>query len=168
MGERAPGTGMEPRGPGDSGVAEAEFMRVALAEGRTAEGRTGDNPAVGCVIVHGGRVVAKGHTQSPGGGHAEAWAIRAAEQAGFAVADCDLYVTLEPCSFQGRTPPCSRLILEKRPRRVVVGARDPHPRVRGSGIAELRGAGIEVVEGVLADEVRRALADWFSRWPDLP
>jgi diaminohydroxyphosphoribosylaminopyrimidine deaminase/5-amino-6-(5-phosphoribosylamino)uracil reductase len=148
------------------GMGDAEFMREAIAVGRDVEGHTGDNPAVGCVVVHAGRIVARGGTQPPGSCHAEAWAIRAAEEAGVPIAECDLYVTLEPCSFHGRTPACSKLITQKRPRRVVVGSRDPHPRVRGSGIDELRAAGIDVVEGVLADEVRAALRDWFARWPD--
>lgn len=147
-------------------MGDQEYMREAIAMGRSVEGRTGDNPAVGCVVVRDGRIVARGGTQPPGGCHAEAWAIRAAEEAGVSIADCELFVTLEPCSFHGRTPACSTLIAQKRPRRVVVAIRDPHPRVRGSGIGELRAAGIEVVEGVLADEVRAALRDWFAKWPD--
>lgn len=147
-------------------MGDQEYMREAIAMGRSVEGRTGDNPAVGCVVVREGRIVARGGTQPPGGCHAEAWAIRAAEEAGVSIAECELFVTLEPCSFHGRTPACSTLIARKRPRRVVVAIRDPHPRVRGSGIGELRAAGIEVVEGVLADEVRAALRDWFARWPD--
>lgn len=147
-------------------MGDQEYMREAIAVGRAVEGRTGDNPAVGCVLVLNGRIVARGGTQPPGSCHAEAWAIRAAEDAGVAIAECDLYVTLEPCSFHGRTPACSALIAQKHPRRVIVGSRDPHPRVRGSGIGELRAAGIEVVEGVLAEEVRAALAGWFARWPE--
>jgi diaminohydroxyphosphoribosylaminopyrimidine deaminase/5-amino-6-(5-phosphoribosylamino)uracil reductase len=147
-------------------MGDVEFMREALAVGRSVEGQTGDNPAVGCVVVHNGKIVSRGGTQPPGSCHAEAWAIRKAEEAGIRIADCELYVTLEPCSFHGRTPACSKLIVEKRPRRVVVGSRDPHPRVRGSGIGELRAAGIRVDEGVLAEEVRVALRDWFSRWPE--
>lgn len=147
-------------------MTDLEFMREALAVGRTVVGHTGDNPAVGCVLVRDGQIVAKGGTRPPGGCHAEAWAIRAAEQAGIPISACDLYVTLEPCSFHGRTPACSKLIAGKHPRRVIVGTRDPHPRVRGAGIRELRGAGVEVVEGVLADEVRFALRDWFARWPE--
>ncbi len=147
-------------------MGDQEYMREAIAVARTVEGRTGDNPAVGCVLVRNGQIVARGGTQPPGSCHAEAWAIRSAEESGVSIAECDLYVTLEPCSFHGRTPACSRLIAQKHPRRVIVGSRDPHPRVRGSGIGELRAAGIEVVEGVLADEVRRSLADWFAKWPE--
>lgn len=149
----------------NSQIAEEDirFMREALAEGRQAEGRTGDNPSVGCVLVKDGAVVGRGATQPPGRAHAEVMAVQAAEQAGHAISDCDFYVTLEPCTFQGRTPPCSRLLVEKMPRRVIVGMRDPHPLVRGAGIAELRGAGIEVVEGVLAEEVSLMLAAWSAR-----
>lgn len=138
-------------------------MREALGEGRKAEGHTGDNPSVGCVLVKGGVIVARGATQPPGGAHAEVMAIHAAEEAGHAISDCDFYVTLEPCTFQGRTPPCSALLVEKRPRRVIVGMRDPHPRVRGAGIAEMRAAGIEVVEGILAEEITAMLAAWTDR-----
>ncbi len=140
------------------------FMRAALDAGRSVAGTTGDNPPVGCVIVRDGRIVATGATRPPGGPHAEVVAIEAAEAAGHAVAGGEVYVILEPCSFTGRTPPCSRLIVAKRPRRVVVGVRDPHPRVRGAGIAELRAAGIEVVTGVLAAQVREFLAAWLARY----
>jgi diaminohydroxyphosphoribosylaminopyrimidine deaminase/5-amino-6-(5-phosphoribosylamino)uracil reductase len=143
---------------------DERFMQAALDAARAVAGQTGDNPPVGCVIVRDGRVVASGATQPPGGAHAEVMAIRAAETAGLSVTGAELYVILEPCSFTGRTPPCSRLLVETRPRRVVVGLRDPHPRVRGAGIAELRAAGIEVVEGVLAAPIRELLAGWLTRF----
>lgn len=147
---------------------DARWMRRALAAAARVAGQTGDNPAVGCVIVCAGVAVAEGSTQPPPGPHAEVVAIRAAEAAGIELADCDLYVTLEPCAFQGRTPPCARLIVEKRPRRVVVALRDPHPRVKGAGLRELRAAGIEVVEGVLAEEAARGLRDWLERFHGAP
>jgi diaminohydroxyphosphoribosylaminopyrimidine deaminase/5-amino-6-(5-phosphoribosylamino)uracil reductase len=143
---------------------DERFMQAALEAARTVVGRTGDNPPVGCVVVHGEAVVATGATQPPGGSHAEVMALRAAEASGLPVAEMELYVILEPCSFTGRTPPCSRLLVAKRPRRVVVGVRDPHPLVRGSGIAELRAAGIEVEEGVLARPIREFLAGWLQRF----
>ncbi len=139
-------------------------MRLALDAGRSVQGRTGDNPPVGCVIVQDGRVVATGATQPPGGSHAEVMAVRAAEATGLEVAGADVYVTLEPCTFTGRTPPCAELIIAKRPRRVVIGIRDPHPRVRGGGVRALRAAGIEVVEGVLAEPVRAFLDAWVARF----
>jgi diaminohydroxyphosphoribosylaminopyrimidine deaminase/5-amino-6-(5-phosphoribosylamino)uracil reductase len=139
-------------------------MRRAIEVARTVEGKTGDNPAVGCVIVRNGRCVAEGATQFPPGPHAEVVAVRALEAQGIRLSECELFVTLEPCSFQGRTPPCSRMLVEKRPRRVVVALRDPHPRVNGSGLAELRDAGIAVVEGVLAEEAAQGLRDWLDRY----
>jgi diaminohydroxyphosphoribosylaminopyrimidine deaminase/5-amino-6-(5-phosphoribosylamino)uracil reductase len=140
---------------------------MALEAGRTVAGKTGDNPSVGCVVVMAGQVVATGATQPPGGFHAEVMALRAAEAAGHALSESELYVTLEPCTFTGRTPPCARLIIEKRPRRVVVGIQDPHPLVNGRGISALRAAGIEVVEGVLAGPIREFLAAWLARFePD--
>lgn len=143
---------------------DESYMLTALELGRTAAGKTGDNPPVGCVIVREGTPIGRGATQPPGGNHAEAMAVLEAEASGHSVAGSDVYVTLEPCAFTGRTPPCSRLLVEKRPRRVIVGIRDPHPQVRGAGIAEMREAGIDVVEGVLADDLRRVLADWLARF----
>lgn len=145
---------------------DERFMQTALEAARSVYGHTGDNPPVGCVLVRGEAVVAIGATQPPGGSHAEVMAVRAAEEAGERLSELELYVILEPCSFTGRTPPCSRLLVEKHPRRVVVGVRDPHPLVRGSGLAELRAAGIEVVEGVLAGPVREFLATWLQRFED--
>jgi diaminohydroxyphosphoribosylaminopyrimidine deaminase/5-amino-6-(5-phosphoribosylamino)uracil reductase len=145
---------------------DAAWMRRAIAAGRAVQGHTGDNPAVGCVMVRDGQLVAEGATQLPPGPHAEVVAVRAAEAQGIPVSACDLYVTLEPCSFQGRTAPCSRLLIEKRPRRVLVALRDPHPSVNGSGLRELRDAGIVVVEGLLADEAAEGLRDWLDRFPN--
>ncbi len=140
------------------------FMREAIAVGRSVAGKTGDNPPVGCVIVKDGDIVARGATQPPGGSHAEVMAIREAENSGYDIATCDFFVTLEPCTFQGRTPPCSTLLAGKRPRRVVIGIRDPHPRVMGAGIAELRAAGIEVVEGIQGESIAQILSSWVDRF----
>ena len=143
---------------------DERFMQAALDAARSVAGRTGDNPPVGCVVVHGEAVVATGATQPPGGSHAEVMAVRAAEAAGVPIEGQEIFVILEPCSFTGRTPPCSSMLVHKRPRRVVVGVCDPHPQVRGSGVAELRAAGIEVVEGVLAEPIREFLAGWLRRF----
>lgn len=145
-------------------MVHERWMRRALAAAARTRGMTGDNPAVGCIVVQDGAFVAAGATEFPPGRHAEVVAIRAAEAAGADLSRCDLYVTLEPCAFQGRTPPCSSLIVEKRPRRVIVALRDPHPRVNGAGLRELNAAGIEVIEGVLEDEAARCLADWLARF----
>jgi len=136
-------------------------MRAAMAEAERARGKTGDNPWVGCVIVDArGRVVARGQTQGPGEDHAEIGALHEAAEHGALDATVTLYSTLEPCSFHGRTPACSRVIIDRGVRRVVTGMRDPNPRVDGEGARILRDAGVEVLEGVCEAEVRRQLGSW--------
>jgi diaminohydroxyphosphoribosylaminopyrimidine deaminase/5-amino-6-(5-phosphoribosylamino)uracil reductase len=137
------------------------FMRLAIDEAELARGTTGDNPWVGCVIVNArGEILAKGHTQGPGEDHAEIAAARSAKARGVSIEGATLYSTLEPCSFHGRTPACSRVILEHRLGKVVIGMRDPHPRVDGEGVRILREAGVEVLEGVCESVVRRQLGIW--------
>ena len=136
-------------------------MRLAIEDGELARGTTGDNPWVGCVIVSpSGDLIGRGHTQGPGEDHAEIAAARDAELHGRSVVGATLYSTLEPCSFHGRTPACSRSIAARGVARVVIGMRDPHPRVDGQGIAILREAGVEVIESILEAEVRRQLGPW--------
>ena len=139
------------------------FMRHALEAGAAVVGTTGENPAVGCVVVCRGKLVATGATRPPGGAHAEVVAVERAEADGYAISQCEVYVTLEPCSFYGRTPPCARLLAQKGPSRVVIALRDPHPKVSGAGILQLEQAGIEVVVGVLSAEATKALASWLER-----
>ncbi len=141
----------------DRAVAEL-FMRGALREAAKGLGRTSPNPAVGAVLVKNGRVVARGHHARAGGPHAEVVAIRAA---GARARGADLYTTLEPCDHYGRTPPCSRAILEAGIARVFVGSSDPNPLVNGKGVARLRAAGVEVATGVLADACDALNAHWF-------
>jgi glutathione peroxidase-family protein/pyrimidine deaminase RibD-like protein len=145
-------------------------MRVAIEEAERARTTTGDNPWVGCLIVDArGEVVARGHTQGPGEDHAEIAALRSATARGIDVAGATLYSTLEPCSFHARTPACSRVIIDYRLARVVIGMRDPHPRVDGEGARILRAAGIDVLEGVCEREVRRQLGSWvFTYHPREP
>ena len=141
-------------------TADLRYMRRALALARRALGRTSPNPAVGCVIVRGGRIVAQGATASGGRPHAEAMAlVRAGKKARGATA----YVSFEPCAHHGRTPPCAAALVEAGVRRVVVGCVDPYPPVRGRGLAILRRAGIEVASGVLEDECRRLNAGFITR-----
>jgi diaminohydroxyphosphoribosylaminopyrimidine deaminase / 5-amino-6-(5-phosphoribosylamino)uracil reductase len=139
-------------------------MREAIAEAEKARGKTGDNPWVGCVIVDaGGAIVARGHTQGPGEDHAEIVALH--EIAGrLDLADAVLYSTLEPCSFHGRTPACSRAIIDAGIRHVVTGIRDPNPRVDGAGVRILTDAGLEVLEDVCALEVAHQLVEWIFRY----
>lgn len=136
-------------------------MRLAIAEAELARGSTGDNPWVGCLIVSAdGELLGRGHTLGPGEDHAEIAAALDARERGHGVAGATLYSTLEPCSFHGRTPACARSIAERGIARVVVGMRDPHPRVDGAGIGILRSANVEVIEGVCESDIRRQLGVW--------
>ena len=138
------------------------WMRLAIEEAELARGTTGDNPWVGCVIVSpGGELLGRGHTLGPGEDHAEIAAARDAQARGHSVVGATLYSTLEPCSFHGRTPACSRSIAERGIARVVLAMRDPHPRVDGAGVAILREAGVAVIEGIAEAEVRRQLGPWI-------
>lgn len=136
-------------------------MRLAIEEAERARGHTGNNPWVGCTIVSaGGDLLGSGHTLGPGEDHAEIAAARDATERGFTVTGSTLYSTLEPCSFHGRTPSCARSIAARGVARVVIGMRDPNPRVDGEGIRILRDAGVEVLEGVCEAEIRRQLGTW--------
>ncbi|MBE9605197.1 bifunctional diaminohydroxyphosphoribosylaminopyrimidine deaminase/5-amino-6-(5-phosphoribosylamino)uracil reductase RibD [Acetobacteraceae bacterium H6797] len=135
-------------------------MRAALSLARRGLGNTWPNPAVGCVIMRDGLVVGRGWTQPGGRPHAETEALR---RAGEAARGATVYVTLEPCSHWGRTPPCSQALIQAGVARVVIATRDPDPRVDGRGIAQLRAAGIEVVEGMLEAEAREQIAGFASR-----
>lgn len=125
-----------------------------------ARGRTHPNPRVGAVVVRGGRIVGEGHHRFCGGDHAEVVALR---RAGARTRGATLYVTLEPCNHQGRTPPCAPQVAAAGIRRVVVATRDPNPQVRGSGLRLLRRAGIEVSVGLLRGEVLR-LNEAYDLW----
>ncbi|MCB2186376.1 MAG: bifunctional diaminohydroxyphosphoribosylaminopyrimidine deaminase/5-amino-6-(5-phosphoribosylamino)uracil reductase RibD [Deltaproteobacteria bacterium] len=124
-------------------------MRRALALTRRGLGRSSPNPAVGAVVVRDGRIIARGWHERYGGPHGEAAALAAA---GEAARGADLYVTLEPCNHQGRTPPCTRAILASGVARVAFGASDPNPLVDGGGGAFLAAHGLTVVGGVLGRE----------------
>lgn len=128
------------------------WMREALAESHAALPLCAPNPPVGCVIVRADQIVARGFTGRPGHPHAEAAAL-ACLAAELEPQQLDLYVTLEPCSFAGRTPSCALAIVASGIRRVHVATLDPDPRNRGSGIQLLRNAGIRVQLGVLEEVV---------------
>ncbi len=141
---------------------DVEHMRRAMAQAATVRSTTAPNPWVGCVVVPpdagpGSGPPFVGATAPPGGPHAEVTALAAA---GAAARGATLYVTLEPCAHQGRTPPCTDAIVGAGVARVVVGIEDPDQRVAGRGIAALRDAGIEVTLGVMADEVAEQLAPY--------
>lgn len=135
-------------------------MAHALRLAQRGLGNVWPNPAVGCVLVRGGRIVGRGWTQPGGRPHAERMALDAAgEMARGATA----YVTLEPCAHHGRTPPCADGLAQAGITRVVSALTDPDPRVSGRGHATLRNAGIEVTEGVMAAEAREQQAGFLSR-----
>ncbi len=141
-------------------ATDATYMRAALALARRGLGTTWPNPSVGCVIVRDGRVVARAVTAPGGRPHAETTALRMAQHA---ARGATAYVSLEPCCHWGRTPPCTQALIEAGIARVVVGTRDPDPRVKGEGIAKLRAADIAVSEGVLESEAEEVVAGFAQR-----
>jgi diaminohydroxyphosphoribosylaminopyrimidine deaminase/5-amino-6-(5-phosphoribosylamino)uracil reductase len=124
---------------------------------------TTPNPRVGCVIVQGGRIIGEGHTQPAGQPHAEVQALNDALRRGKDMSGATAYVTLEPCSHYGRTPPCADALINAGLKRIVVAVRDPNPLVGGQGIAKLQAAGIDVEIGVLEDAAREMNIGFFSR-----
>jgi diaminohydroxyphosphoribosylaminopyrimidine deaminase/5-amino-6-(5-phosphoribosylamino)uracil reductase len=136
------------------------YMTRALVLAAQGEGRTRPNPPVGAVVVAGGRIVGEGWHKRAGAPHAEAVALR---DAGTSARGATLYVTLEPCSTQGRTPPCTQAIIDAGISRVVVSRRDPNPKHRGRGLRQLRLAGITVKTRVCFDEGQVLLAP-FEKW----
>ncbi len=131
---------------------DVKHMRRALALAARARGRTSPNPLVGAVVVNGGEVVGEGYHRAAGGAHAEVHAIN---HAGAAAHGGTLYVTLEPCSHYGRTPPCTETIIQSRVARVFAAHVDPNPKVGGKGIRELEKAGVQVNVGLCEPEARR-------------
>lgn len=139
---------------------DERHMLLALAEARRALGRVAPNPAVGAIVVSDDEIVGQGSTAPPPGPHAEIVALR---EAGERARGATLYVTLEPCSHHGRTPPCVDAIIAAGVERVVVGATDPNPEVNGQGIERLREAGIKVSNSSLHSECREIVAGFESR-----
>jgi len=142
---------------------DARFMALALALGRRGLGRTWPNPAVGAVIVNDGIIVGRGWTQPGGRPHGEIEALR---RAGEPARGATLYVTLEPCSHHGKSPPCADAIIAAGLSRVVSALEDPNPEVAGAGHARLWAAGIAVDIGVGAEEARRDHAGHLRRMRD--
>jgi pyrimidine deaminase RibD-like protein len=139
-----------------------KHMWLAIEEGRLARPKCGDNPPVGCVLVKNGNVVARGHTNSPGNPHAEAMAISQLQSVSD---DTVAFVTLEPCSFHGRTPSCAQSLVDAGIKKVYVGMLDPDPRNNGRGIEKMRAAGINVEVGILSQEIAAELAGYLGRAP---
>jgi diaminohydroxyphosphoribosylaminopyrimidine deaminase/5-amino-6-(5-phosphoribosylamino)uracil reductase len=139
-------------------VRDDEMMAQALAASTAARRRSAPNPWVGCVLLRDGEIVGTGATQPPGGAHAEAGALA---QAGDRARGATAYVTLEPCSHHGRTPPCADALIAAGVARVVVALVDPDPSVAGAGLARLRAAGVDVVLGVGERDAARDLAPYL-------
>ncbi len=137
-----------------------EYMRRALELARGALGTTSPNPAVGAVVVRGGSIVGEGWTQPPGGPHAE---VQALAQAGERAKGSTVYVTLEPCSHHGRTPPCTEALLRAGVAEVHAAIVDPNPKVRGRGLSELEAAGVRVVVGGCGDAAREVV-EGYVKW----
>ena len=141
---------------------DARFIQAALREARKGLGRTLPNPAVGAVVVKNGKILSRGWHRAAGLPHAEVEAISKLQSRALS-RGATLYVTLEPCSTQGRTPPCTSAIIEAGFRRVVFGTTDPNPRHAGRAEKILRTGGIEVTSGVLADECAALNREW-NKW----
>lgn len=142
---------------------DVRWMRLALAEAQKAKRISPPNPSVGAVIVRDGRLLGAGFTQQTGGPHAEVMAMRDVEARGETVEGATVYVTLEPCSHYGRTPPCALALIEHRAARVVVATGDPNPKVAGRGLRMLEEAGIAVTFGVLSDEAYETNLGFMTR-----
>jgi diaminohydroxyphosphoribosylaminopyrimidine deaminase / 5-amino-6-(5-phosphoribosylamino)uracil reductase len=146
-----------------SKAADQRFMQLALSLGRRGQGRTWPNPAVGAVVVRDGVIVGRGWTQAGGRPHAEPEALK---RAGEAARGATLYVTLEPCSHVGKSPPCADAVIAAGIARVVSAIEDPNPEVAGQGHARLRAAGITVDIGLCALEAAHDHAGHFRRIRD--
>jgi diaminohydroxyphosphoribosylaminopyrimidine deaminase/5-amino-6-(5-phosphoribosylamino)uracil reductase len=138
-------------------------MERALALARRGMYTTDPNPRVGCVLVKNGEVIGEGFTQPAGQDHAEIRALKDARSRGHDLRGATAYVTLEPCSHFGRTPPCANALIEAQVARVVAAMEDPNPQVSGRGLAMLRDAGIEVRCGLLANEAHELNIGFVSR-----
>lgn len=140
-------------------LTDEYYMRQALRLARRGERWVSPNPMVGAVIVKNGRIIAEGYHERFGGPHAEINALRHIPES---LQDAAIYVTLEPCSHYGKTPPCVEALIDRRPARVVVGTVDPNPLVAGRGIAALRETGIAVTVGILEAACREINERFFK------
>ena len=141
---------------------ERRYLRLACRLARKAAGRTSPNPIVGAVLVRGGKIVGTGYHRKAGGDHAEIAALKTCRRR--KPKGATLYITLEPCSHQGRTPPCADALIRAGIKDVVAGMKDPNPRVAGRGFDKLRRAGIKVRVGVHAKPNAAQLLEAFSKF----
>lgn len=135
------------------------FMALAFEESKKALPVCLPNPPVGCVLVQDGKVIASGYTQAPGHHHAEASAIQSLQGS---LSNVTAYVTLEPCSFIGRTPSCANTLIERGIKTVFVAIKDPDPRNNGKGIKMLHDSGVNVTTGLLADSILEFLTPYLN------
>jgi diaminohydroxyphosphoribosylaminopyrimidine deaminase/5-amino-6-(5-phosphoribosylamino)uracil reductase len=140
--------------------ADAHFMARSLSLAARGLYTTTPNPRVGCVIVRDGAIVGEGFHERAGEAHAE---IRALREAGTRAAGATVYLTLEPCSHHGRTPPCADALIAAKVKRVVAAMQDPNPRVASEGFVRLRAAGVEVASGLLEEESRELNVGFVAR-----
>ena len=140
------------------GVTHEKYMREALDLARERKGFTSPNPCVGAVIVSDGMIVGQGSHEKAGAPHAEVLALG---DAGELAKGATIYITLEPCNHRGKTPPCTKAIINGGIKRVVYAVKDPNPSVSGGGGEALRGAGLRVIEGILESEARALNLDYF-------
>jgi diaminohydroxyphosphoribosylaminopyrimidine deaminase/5-amino-6-(5-phosphoribosylamino)uracil reductase len=147
-----------------SNEQDLTWMRLALAQAQEALYLTSPNPRVGCVIVGaGGDLLGKGHTQKVGFSHAEVMALKDVQSRGLSAKGARVYVTLEPCSHTGRTPPCCDALIQAQVAQVFVSLLDPNPLVSGQGVARLQAHGIEVQVGLLGKEAQEMNIGFFQR-----
>lgn len=139
------------------------LMESALQEAGRALQLTSPNPSVGCVLFKHGKLIGRGHTQPPGGNHAEIEAMHDGLKNGHDLRGATAYVTLEPCSHFGRTGPCADALIKAGIARVVAAVQDPNPLVAGQGLERLRAAGVQVECGVMENEAREMNIGFFSR-----
>ncbi len=136
-----------------------EFMLEALAISKQALPKCRPNPPVGCVITYQDKIVASGYTQEPGERHAEIMAI---DNCKYKLAECELYVTLEPCSFFGRTPACTERLIKVHPKKIYIAMLDSDPRNNGRGLGQLREANLDVELGLAQSEVNVFLFPYLT------
>lgn len=144
-------------------AADQEWMSKALEQAQHSLYLSNPNPRVGCVIVREGKMIAQGHTQQVGGPHAEIQALADLRTKGLSAEGATVYVTLEPCSHTGRTPPCVDALIAAKPAKVYIAMQDPNPLVAGRGIERLKAAGIQVYCGLLEQEAEVLNRGFISR-----
>lgn len=139
------------------------LMQHAIALARRGQNTTTPNPSVGCVVVKDGHMIGEGFTSPAGGNHAEINALEKVNNNGFSAVGASVYVTLEPCSHYGRTPPCADALIAAGIAEIIIGSRDPNPQVSGRGVKKLRASGIVVIEDLLRKQCDELYTGFFKR-----